>query len=646
MREAAETQILAKIDIEMLNEGPVLQPLTEWTEEQMRVFEEWETPLAPRGAFQLDSGISVVTDEGGKVLQWGDDSIDRALVTGGPHWRDYSIKATLLPLSKYASSNEDRNDWREALCGIVFRMVTSRQYYLFGVEGWRRLALYGRNDDEWFLLETRDVEIPDQYLSLEVHLDGDAIRCIAQELGVQFFLTDVRFPSGKAGIRSMGRCRVGQLEIRQTRGQRKESRRRHHLDKKRTELLGKDLPQAVLLQTMDVRQLGGVPQFVDLREEGRFEMLITAPDRLRFLSKKGELIWEIPKPAFAQSFSDPMGDQGRLLCVVTGVRTAREEPSVLGYPTSWVVGDELMVIAGRTGQILATAPIPDMAEEVVRTDLCHTGGSLTGPGKTDFLLREWRSDVGHGGYLLMAMDKDLQPLWQRNVDTPYGHGHAVQFYDVDGDGRDELLAGGTLYSCTGEMLWQHDLIHEMSTITGAQHYDAVLVGHLSDDPEVDPVAFLLGGSAGVYVVDGLTGITRMVHRVGHAQGRQSLNLRADLPGTEVLVSCRWGNMGIQTLFSGRGDRLWSIQPDYVGQGSCPVSWGERKSQLLWVNTSRKGMGLFDGYGRKVLDLPKVKALWDNAFKRDISCFAAKIGLNPRDHLCILKEENLYIFGQE
>ena len=44
-------------------------------------------------------------------------------------------------------------------------------------------------------------------------------------------------------------------------------------------------------------------------------------------------------------------------------------------------------------------------------------------------------------------DKDLNPLWDYEmINTAWhGHGHALQFSDVDKDGKDELLAGGTLF---------------------------------------------------------------------------------------------------------------------------------------------------------------------------------------------------------
>jgi hypothetical protein len=186
----------------------------------------------------------------------------------------------------------------------------------------------------------------------------------------------------------------------------------------------------------------------------------------------------------------------------------------------------------------------------------------------------------------------------------------------------------------------------MARISGAGHYDAVAIGAFAEDESVDPVAFLLGGSAGVYVVDGRTGRTRMIHRIGHAQGRLIGKVRRDLPGQQILVACRWGNMGILTLFSGYGDRLWSIQPDYLGQGSCPVTWGDEDEQLIWMNTSGSVQELYDGHGRRVKDLPQLRKLWGNRMRRAVSTRVTRMGDDLTELLCVAFDGKMHVFGPE
>jgi len=375
-------KIVAQLDFEGCAEGDVLQPLEEPDERARRYFAGWETPLAPWGGFGLDSGFAVVCDEGRSILEWKLRRDERALVAGSEWMRDYRVVAEIKPIDTTARPHVDRADCSEAFIGIAFRVQTSRHHYLFGIEGRRRATLYRRTDDEWFVLAEQSVEVPDEYLTLEVELDGD--------------------------------------------------------------------------------------------------------------------------------------------------------------------------------------------------------------------------------------------------------------------GRDEILAGGTLLSAEGDVLWVHDRHEEMKRISGAGHYDAVTIGAFAEDESLDPVAFLVGGSAGVYVVDGLTGTTRMVHRVGHAQGRVVGKVRRDLPGEQVLVACRWGNMGILTLFSGAGDRLWTIQPDYIGQGSCPVRWGEMT--FIWMNTTGPVQSFYDGYGKRVKELTELKRLWGARMRRDVATSVARMGDDTAQFLCLTVEGKMYVFG--
>lgn len=108
-------------------------------------------------------------------------------------------------------------------------------------------------------------------------------------------------------------------------------------------------------------------------------------------------------------------------------------------------------------------------------DLSPTSCNFSQNGGTDIVLREWRGDKGGGGVNLWAYDKDLNPLWDYEMKNTawYGHGHALQFSDVDKDGKDELLAGGTLFDAEGNVIWVHDRDQEVLNIYGGQHYDAL-----------------------------------------------------------------------------------------------------------------------------------------------------------------------------
>jgi hypothetical protein len=650
-RRSPRYQVFAEIDLQDCPIGPVLEPLRPRTSTEKQTFAGWDTPLSPWGGFGLDSGLAVVEDDAQKVLEFHDQfrgsARERMIVAGSPELRGGWFVAEVKPLQAEYHPHHDRHECSEAYTGLIFRMETTRRHYLFCLEGRRRAVFYRRLDDEWAVLAEQAVELPDTYMRLEVMLDGDGIRCTCPALNIDFFCTDTTLKSGKAGIRTLGRARVARVQLYQTASQQARDRSRRVRTQIETRARGMDVPEAELKHTFDLAELGGTPQFADLAAPERYDMLVPGPESLRALTVDGQTLWETPLRVHPQIvFSAQHTEHGRLIYAFTGVREVNERSGIRGDRMVQTVADELIVLRGSDGEVVSRAKAPPLAPNMRYLDYATSSGNFTGQG-LDIVLREWRQDLGGGGVHLWAYDRRLNPLWEHVLPSAwYGHHWSVQFCDVDGNGRDELLAGGTLFDAAGNVIWQHDRDAEMMRIHGGQHYDAVAVGRFADDKSLDPVAFLLGGSAGVYVVDALTGRTRAVHRIGHAQGRHVGKLRADLPGQQVLAITRWGSYGILTLFSGRGDRLWTIQPDQIGQGSCPVWWGERDTQLIWTNTTGPVQALYDGYGRKVKDLAALRKLWGRRMRRDVQTSVLRFGADPTEHLCLSVDGKLYAFGPE
>lgn len=644
MTHSAEREIvLAQINLDGCPPGQVLQTMEDRSEVTRQHFAGWATPLAPWGCYNQDSGAHVMEDDGRMVLEIAPQkgNWDRAIVTEQADIRDCTIIAQIKPIDEGGWPSADRADCTEALVGIVFRAHTSRHYYQFGIEGRRRAVLYRRTDDEWALLAGEAIQLPDGYVTLQVALDGDGIRCQCSELGVDFLCTDTSIPEGKVGVRTIGRARLTSLCVTQTPAQQARDSQRKQARETAIESLGANIPDPVPIRTLDLDALGGKPTFGDFAEPDRFDMLV-AGETLRAMTVDGEALWEVPHSIRQMIFSEATGPNGRLVYGFIGRRAVETRLNVAGTTSDWAVAEEMCVIEGKTGEVVARAIVPDMEEPVRFTDFSLTTANLTGNGKTDVILREWRRDAGDGGFNVWAYDRNLNLLWHNRVKTPYGHNSAIQFFDVNEDGRDEVLAGGTLLSADGDTLWEHDLAHEMSQINGAGHYDSVALGAFADDAEVDPVAFLFGGSAGVYVLDGTTGRTRMIHRIGHAQTHvKCRSVPSDLPGTQIVASCRWGNFGIMTCLAGRGDRLWTLQPDIV-PGVTPVEWAGQP--LLWVNPSGAAQALYDGYGRKVKVLHELRDLWGDRMRRDVVVGVTRMGTDPRELLHLTVDGRMHVFG--
>ena len=641
-RQRAEAETVLRLDLSE-GEGTVLDPMGP---APAGPWAAWETPLAPWGGFKLPSGLAVGDGSGGRRLVFngglGEDGVQERALVSRAVFGDGALRAKMRCLGRRAGPHMDRMQVEEAWAGVVFGWQTSRRYFAFGVEGGRRAVLYRRDDDEWLALAGREVALPEGWIELDVSVDGMGLRCRCAALNVDFAVTDPGYRAGKVGFRALQEAELAAFEVLQTPGQARDDEVRGRNELAALEARGSRVPAPELAWTLDHKDLGGAPRPVDLAVEGRFDLLVEG-EPLRAYRADGSPLWLAEVPVRNIVWGPPRPAGGRLLYGFTGERSRRQAASVTGKVDDQVVYDEMCVLDGRDGRLLARAAVPPMHPTARRPDFSAGSGNLT--GGDDIVLREWRDDKEGGGVNLWAYDVGLNPLWHREQSGAwYGHHWAVRFFDVDGDGRDELLAGGKLYDAGGRLLWEHDRDAEMMRIRGARHYDAVAVGDLAGDAELDPTVFLISGSAGVYVVDGLTGRTRARHAVGHAQGCLTGKMRADLPGTEVLVATRWGNMGILTLFSGRGRRLWTIQPDGIGQGACPLWWGDDSQHLVWTNTSAAGLGLYDGFGKKARLLPELARLWGERPRREVGAQAARLGDDGLDYMCLSVDGKTYAFG--
>ena len=100
----------------------------------------------------------------------------------------------------------------------------------------------------------------------------------------------------------------------------------------------------------------------------------------------------------------------------------------------------------------------------------------------------------------------------------------------------------------------------------------------------------------------------------------------------------------EALHSGRGERLWTIQPDYILQGTRPVQWVADGPQHIWLNTSLAGLGLYDGHGRMVKTLDRICKLWSGLTPADVRSITLRREPEGRDLLGVRVGDTLHLFG--
>jgi len=569
-----------------------------------------------------------------------------------PHYR------ILYTLSEFAQKYEisarlkvDENDMEALLPikdgpenvgpynGLLAHYCHSRRYVFFAIEGRSRLVLYERRHNEWALLDAAEVEVRDSYITLSLDVDGAHITGRCAELGVTMSAETSHLKAGHAGIMFHGKVSLRELAVLQTDRERIEEAQRdeHH----KAELLrsGLKLPAPVLFQTLEVPGLINGMVSSDFISADRYDLAVPTRTGLKAMTQKGEVLWD--SPIIPQDrgifFSKRRCQTGRLLYVIAGE-----------WSDDSIESREICVLDGATGEIRVRKPLPELKDKEGLNYrwwyIAETTGNLGSGDDGDFVLFPESSS---GGAQLWAYDKDLNLLWEQEQERPYfGHLHSIKLHDINGDGYDEVLAGGSLYSHEGELLWTHDQADNIAKDYPSEHYDAVAFGRFAG-PDSPPFVFLIAGNPGLYIVDALTGKTFNHHPIGHAQRVSVGKVRDDIPGEQVLVTDRWDSFGIAALFDGYGNKLWVKCPrPYSGNGPQMVSWPNWQPKLMWHNITCEGQCFLNGEGDCIRDLPVLTALWGSHKYKEVATYSLRLGRDDFDTLVMTVKDKICLFKPE
>ncbi|MCS7463534.1 hypothetical protein N0M98_25840 [Paenibacillus doosanensis] len=346
----------------------------------------------------------------------------------------------------------------------------------------------------------------------------------------------------------------------------------------------------VCLGKIDIRAAGLRCKMLvgDLNGDGRMELLLAQPDGgiddryvphqvqcLTAIDLLGNVLWQTGTP------SEHPGGPGSDYPVQIYDIDADGKLEVL-----CVMDGRFHILDGATGRAKAVYELPDPSAH----DCIIVANLSGGPHPQDIILKNRYKQM-------WAMDKEFKLLWTHRGNV----GHFPWAYDLDGDGRDEVMAGYDLLGPDGQVRWScRDL---------SDHADCIWVGDVNGDGEAELV---IGGS-----------VTVMYDRHGAELWRYEGSIesqhvalgkfRADMPGLQIAGLdriVRGNENGKDGLFllDGEGHEVW--KEDRKSKGWLTIietirGWDEGRRDYIFAY--RRGGGirptLYDGEMNAVVEFP-------------------------------------------
>ncbi|MDF2922208.1 MAG: hypothetical protein K0R57_1122 [Paenibacillaceae bacterium] len=548
------------------------------------------------------------------------------LAAGSEDWRDYTLEATVRPLSTHSHT------------GIVFRYQHGRRHYFLGLEG-GRLLLLKRNQDEVSELAAVKFDYDsDHFYRLKVVCSGGELRGFAD--GRELLqASDGEYEYGKIGLSSRMPAQYTDVCVSMTQAQHEVWLQETRQASVELAGLSAGYPQPRLWKTIDLKNFGTAREIRFGHLTGTKELCIVLAQHqkrghkdayahiscLTAIKLDGEVLWQLGEPSTNPDHALLSADLPLQVCDIDG--DGIDEVIVSR-------NFQLMILDGRTGAVKRAVPTPlseqpdsslhslpfhKYAFDRVNVDAIRIANFSGKDRPADILIKDRYSRV-------WVYDHELNLQWtfQQGIT-----GHFPYTADIDGDGRDEMFIGYHLVDHDGTLLW--------TLPVETDHTDEILIGRWNPD-EPDPLIAIASGEEGFMIAD-LQGRVLQKHTVGHAQRVSVGNYRPDLPGLELCVTTFWGCQGIVYLYDCRGKLLHQFEPPCNGIVITPVNWTGDGQDLVLLNGSAVHGGLIDGEGRTVVRFPE-----DG--HPELCAEVLDLTGDSRDELVLWDQQRMYIYTQD
>jgi len=511
------------------------------------------------------------------------------VVAGDLLWENYTIHTSFTSLGK------------EKQCGVVFRYNNDRCYYFFGIKQDTAFLKMVRHATAYH--KPLEIVLASQYfnygvedeLSVIIEVYEDQISA-SIENGPEFHVIDSTYTNGKVAFLADGPAYFNGIEI-TTNQEDKDIYKglQEEADGIEEKLMAGN-PKPVLWKKISTGDfgVGRNLRFGDLNNDGETDVLVGQvmhhghKDRnselscLTAMTFDGEMLWQKGKPdLWKNNLTNDVSFQ------IHDIDNDGVNEVI------YCMNQRIIVADASTGETKYQAPTP-----------LTPGGKPTSSGHNIFerILGDclFFCDLQGKGYdgdiiikdrymYVWAFNSQLELLWKNECVT----GHYPYAYDVDEDGKDEVMMGYSLFDDNGTKLWSLD-------DTVEDHADGVAIARFNDNEE--PKLLCAASDEGVLFTD-MKGNILKHHYIGHVQNPAIANFRDDKPGLEAVSVNFWGNQGIIHLYDSQGDIYHDLEPNQYGSMCLPVNWTGLSEEFYVLNANVDEGGAYDGWGRKVLEFP-------------------------------------------
>jgi len=241
----------------------------------------------------------------------------------------------------------------------------------------------------------------------------------------------------------------------------------------------------------------------------------------------------------------------------------------------------LVELDGATGKERRRLPLPKDATD------CLVFANLSGnPRATDVLVKDRYTQI-------WAFNYDWKQLWTAKMPGGYRTAHQPRPVDIDGDGRDEIMAGFAMLNPDGTTRW----VFKSGKVDLARgHLDCCRVLRAGNSPADCRLVLTCCGANNIALVDGAG---RVIWEVSghHFESVDVGKICGDVPGFQIAVDIDhrpWGQGPVWVLDE-NGRQLGQIMTNYSRHHAL-VDWTGKGTEAILI---AEGRGLFNGQGKRI-----------------------------------------------